>query len=151
MPEYFRITKLTACCSEHRILIVNRPCKTFIITVSKSLVLPVACTSENCDQGRFAIYAEPGAVIPIHYYTAGKSPDTVVHRNRQRHFFPVYQVGTYCMTPTLVSRLSSAWIVLIKQMIFSIIINQPVWITHPITAGGIMKKWTIQFAANLRS
>jgi hypothetical protein len=57
--------------------------------------------------------------------------------------FPMDQIPAHSMPPVHRSPYSAVGIILVKQMIFLIIINQPVWVVHPVGFGREMKLGTI--------
>jgi hypothetical protein len=53
--------------------------------------------------------------------------------------FPMDQISANSMSPVHRSPYSAVGIILIKQMVFIIKINQTVWVVHPVGFGGEMK------------
>jgi len=57
--------------------------------------------------------------------------------------FPMDQIPAHSMSPVHWSPYSAVGIVLIKQMVFIVVINQTVWIVHPMGFGRKMKLRTV--------
>ena len=68
---------------------------------------------------------------------------------------PVIEISTCCMSPRHVAPDIGLWIVLKEEVIFAFVIDQPIWIIHPVAIWCEVKLWAIflvtKFASWMRN
>src|ERR1039458_3964634 len=145
-PQYFGIAKIRHVKIEDRILSILGPSASAIVAVGKVLSLEgwarcglgSVCGVDG-DETRFRTSAETARVVLIHYSAAGEDHDAVLFRKSDRQFAPVNQIGADGVAPTHVAPASAEWIVLEKQMILALEIDQAVRIVGPVAGRGKME------------
>src|SRR5262249_486249 len=104
---------------------------------------------ERRDQGRPACHAKARRVLAVDDRAAGECPVSIGARtDRLADLFPMHQVAAHRVAPVHVSPIPTTGIVLKEEMIFAILVYQPVGVVQPPASGGKMESGPACFSSN---
>jgi hypothetical protein len=81
----------------------------------------------------------------VDYSASGPDIAAVIRLDGVRQLFPVHQIGTDRVTPCYVTPFDAPGVMLKEEMILALVVNQPVWIIHPVFFRRKMKLRPILF------
>ena len=123
--------------------VVGRPCNRLLfMTVCRvAFLLPVM--GEHRNHRRLSVFTKAGSIVVVHDRRTGINPADFVRLHRNRQVLPVNQVAAHCMVPVHRSPDVVVGIILRKQVIIPVFINQTVGVIDPALFGGKVDFGTI--------
>ena len=139
VPEYVRIPEIRHVQIEHRIAGVECKAAAAIVAKGQRLALPLRamarCGGIDCHH---RIRPKARTVRSVDHGGPGKDHVCTGLGNRHRQFGPRGQIGADGVTPTHMAPALTFRVVLVKQMPFAGVVDQPVGIAQPVGCGGIV-------------
>ena len=82
--------------------------------------------SVNGDERRLAVLAKTAGVLPVHHGAAGEDHDVILLAHRDRQMFPMHKVAADSVAPAHVAPFVAKRVVLVEQVVFPVVVDQPV-------------------------